>query len=396
MRICYLVADAGIPILGRKGCSTHVRETCRELASAGHEVTLFAANRGDDEYNLQGTDLRLIPPYARKWLGADLRMLLTARRMERALRLAFTRKPFDAVYERYSLYCRAGQSLARRFGRPRILEVNARLAMEQRARLHWPWLAQRCENRLLREADSLIVLTHPFKASLMTEMGLPDERIEVMPMAVDTNHFRPDVPARDLRGELGIRKDIVAGYIGTLTGWHGIDLFYDAARRLDAQGISCAIIIIGGDRLQVEEHRRRVAAEGLGDRLYFAGSVPYVETPSWINAMDVTLIASSTNTSSPTKLFEYHALGKPSVAPDLPPIREILTHGREGLLFAPGDVTGMVQCICQLIRHPEQRREMGARARARVVEEHSWEVNARRIVEMFEAMIEASRQAAAR
>ena len=44
MRIAYLCADFGIPILGHKGASVHVRELVTALTAEGHEVRVFSPN----------------------------------------------------------------------------------------------------------------------------------------------------------------------------------------------------------------------------------------------------------------------------------------------------------------------------------------------------------------
>ena len=391
MKICYLCPDHGIPVLGRKGCSTHVRETCRGLIEAGHEVTIVTPNRGDDDAVNNGFDFRIIPPYTRKCLGADLRLLLLNYRILSVLRSEFRLHPPDVIYERYALYAFAGRRLAREFNIPRILEVNAHLVDEQRDRLHFPWLAQRFEDHLLRVAQSVVVVSQPLKDSFVEKLKLEPEKVTVMHMAVDVNRFAPGAPARDLRQELGITAPVIAGYAGTLTKWHGIDMIHGVGRHFADQNIPCALVIIGGDKDQVAANRQRVRDSRLDDRIFFTGSVPYADVPGYLNAMDITFIPSSTQFASPTKLFEYQAMAKPSVAPALSPIRQVLTDGEEGLLFEPGDTAHMTQCLIRLVQDSDLRTAMGHKARQRVVASHSWEVNVNRIVEMYEKMLDSKR-----
>ena len=46
MKIVYVSADRGIPVLGNKGASMHIRELVNALAGVGHEVTDLSASRG--------------------------------------------------------------------------------------------------------------------------------------------------------------------------------------------------------------------------------------------------------------------------------------------------------------------------------------------------------------
>ena len=48
MRIAYLTADFGVPVLGTKGASAHVRGLVEALRSEGHDLFVLAANIGED------------------------------------------------------------------------------------------------------------------------------------------------------------------------------------------------------------------------------------------------------------------------------------------------------------------------------------------------------------
>lgn len=388
MKILYLVADHGIPVLGRKGCSTHVRETCRGLIEAGHEVTIVTPNRGEDESVDPGAKFILIPRLTQKWLGSDLRKFLCNRRVKRALREYLRDGLPDLIYERYSLYSTAGLALSREFNIPRILEVNAHLVEEQKDRMHFPWIAQRFENHLIGSAERVIVVSQPLKDSFLP-LGLTDEQIEVMPMAVDTKRFKPNIGPCAIRDLHGITSKTIAGYVGTLTGWHGIDMMYDVAHRFASEGVDCSLVVIGGDPRQVEGHRERVKQENLEGKLVFLGSIPYEDVPACIGAMDIAVITNSTEFASPTKLFEYQAMGKASVAPSLLPIRQAMDHEVEGLLFEPNSISELTESILRLHADPEMRVAMGLRARERVVKTRSWQINVERIIAMYEKMLDA-------
>jgi glycosyltransferase involved in cell wall biosynthesis len=78
----------------------------------------------------------------------------------------------------------------------------------------------------------------------------------------------------------------------------------------------------------------------------------------------------STNTSlrgrytSPLKLFEYMAMGKPVVAANLPAMRDVLQHGRNALLAEPGSPQSFAACIRDLIGNPPLGRALGEQARS--------------------------------
>jgi len=386
MRICYLCADHGIPVLGRKGCSTHVRETCRSLQEAGHEVFLVAASRGSDVAEHRNIEIVEVRPIALRWLGSDFRHWLYNRRLLRVMRRLVRQRTPDVLYERYSLYSTAGMHIARRFNLPRILEVNALLVEEQIHRIHFPQLATWVENRTVRSAPAVIVVSKPLRDAFVRR-GVDPGRITIMPMAVDVRRFHPDVEPADLRSRFHLNGKTIVGYTGTLTAWHGIDLLYDVAERFKALNENICIVVIGGDEGKIAGHRKRVLSRRLGDYLIFAGSVPYTEVPHYIAAVDIAVVPGSIEWASPAKLFEYQAMGKPAVAPRFVPVADILTDGREGYLFRPNDPDELTDRLLRLHRDAVERLAMGRRARQRVVEQHAWEHNTKRILEMFEKML---------
>jgi glycosyltransferase involved in cell wall biosynthesis len=84
--------------------------------------------------------------------------------------------------------------------------------------------------------------------------------------------------------------------------------------------------------------------------------------------------------ASPLKLFEYMALGCAIVAPDLPNIREVLTDGRDAVLFDPADPGAFRAALDRLCRDGALRDRLGAAA-SRTIDERgfTWADNARRV-----------------
>ncbi|HET9494840.1 MAG TPA: glycosyltransferase, partial [Chloroflexia bacterium] len=107
MRLAYVCADRGVPVFGKKGCSVHVQEVVRALLSRGVEVTLFAASLGGmPPAGLESVRVHRLPAPS----GDDrAQREASALAANADLALALSEDgPFDAVYERYSLWSYAG------------------------------------------------------------------------------------------------------------------------------------------------------------------------------------------------------------------------------------------------------------------------------------------------
>ena len=387
MKICYICADYGIPVMGRKGCSTHVRETCRALQQAGHEVFILSPNPGEDRSGNQDIEIIEIPPFRGKWMGSDMRYYLYNLRLKKAFNQIFKERKPDVIYERYSLYATAGLEISKQYNLPRILEINSFLVHEQKKRLHFPQKALRVENKLILSAEFIIVVSDPLRQAFI-DLGVKEEDITIMPMAVDVKTFHPGVEPNDLRERLGVEKGkTLVGYVGTLTGWHGIDMLYEIGKIIQNKNLPIEIAVIGGDKRKVENHRQKAKENKMDHILHFIGSVSYSEVPNYISSLDVTLISGSHEWASPTKLFEYQAMGKPSIAPRFIPVEEAMTHRKEGFLFNDKNASQVVEQIMELHDDPEMGKEMGKLAREKVIRTHSWECNTDRIIEVFDSML---------
>ncbi|HKQ52365.1 MAG TPA: glycosyltransferase, partial [Pyrinomonadaceae bacterium] len=91
---------------------------------------------------------------------------------------------------------------------------------------------------------------------------------------------------------------------------------------------------------------------------------------------------------SPTKLFEYMAMGKSIVASRLGQIGDVLAHEETALLVEPGDARQLSEAILRLVDAPELRERLGAAARREAVARHTWAHNARRVLDAYRSWAE--------
>src|SRR5262249_2755701 len=154
MRLLYLSADPGVPVLGHKGASVHLREMVAAFATAGASV-LVASPRVRPEGDELGAAAGLfeIAP-GRGEAGSSVAALWKAMIGEAAQVEEIARvNAVDAIYERLSLFGLSGVRAAHRLELPHVLEVNAPLCEEAlRFRtLPHPNEAYKAERRVCRE-----------------------------------------------------------------------------------------------------------------------------------------------------------------------------------------------------------------------------------------------------
>jgi glycosyltransferase involved in cell wall biosynthesis len=132
-------------------------------------------------------------------------------------------------------------------------------------------------------------------------------------------------------------------------------------------------------------------------RVIFTGAVGHEQVPALLDACDVLvsphvpMVDGSEFFGSPTKIFEYMAMGKSIVASNLGQIGEVLTDGETALLVEPGDAKQMSASIMRLAKSPELRERLGETARRMAVERHTWTRNAQTVLEAYSAWLEETK-----
>ncbi len=315
-------------------------------------------------------------------------------------RAALAGRPVAFVYQRYGLYNLTGLELASELGVPFVLEYNGSEVWISRnwgKPLRYERTARRIEDLLLRAAHLIVVVSRPLRDDLVGR-GIPEERILVNPNGVDPDRYSPAVDGTPVRRARGLEGKRVLGFIGTFGRWHGAEVLADAFGRLMArrpEWRSTVRLLMIGDGLTMGETRERLDRHGVRDLAVLTGLVPQEEGPAHLAACDVLVSPHVGNPDgtpffgSPTKVFEYMAMGKPIVASRLDQIGEILRHGETAWMYPPGDVDGLVAALDHLLSHESLGQSLGRAARHEVVERHTWREHTRRIVERLQSRLRA-------
>jgi glycosyltransferase involved in cell wall biosynthesis len=233
-----------------------------------------------------------------------------------------------------------------------------------RARERWvqPWL-RRLDRTALRRSAGVISLTEHFRSQLDREGWRPADRVSVIPDAFDEERFRP-AERGDARARLGLAADERLIVYSGLTFVHrGVDRLLEAFARIRAQApdVRLALVGRGPDEAPVErELARRLA---LDSALVWAGRRPQDDVIPYLQAADVLVMPDTVRevSGSPLKLFEYMAVGRAIVLPEIQALAEILPRS-VGYYFARGDTQALADALQRALDDPDRpRRERAAR-----------------------------------
>src|SRR5574341_151726 len=406
MKILYLCPDLGIPALGRKGASVHVRSMVSALTKAGHSVILAASLLNKSPWEEPApTNARLLSLAPKEnvlesvWalkafnetvgvensLPGELRRILHNQDLVTRLKhqAVFEKDPPDFIYERASIYATAGISLAQELKRPILIELNAPLAIEQSAyrATSLGELAAQAELWMLSRADAVLTVSSALKEYVVS-LGIEPRQVYSMPNCVDPSCFKPKPRNSEIRAQWGLQDEPVLGFVGGLRPWHGVEVLPALLDRLRQQHNNLHLVIVGNGPLQ-NKLECDLRNRGLMQRAVFTGSVSHEQVAEIIPQFDVALAPypqlEHSFYFSPLKIFEYMACGVPLVASEMGQIGEVVRNGETGLLYPPGDLDALTTACDRLLRDSNLRRQIGQAASREIHSHYTWNHNAARV-----------------
>ena len=395
MRILYF-ADIRFPLERANGIQT--METCHALAERGHTVHLVVKpdthSPARDPFEFYGLPATrgLIIEHANAPKGAGL--IARVGYMSFVFGRAFGRGRADVIITR-DLGVAAALLKMPASTRARLVYESHGYAPEVAAALpqliatatapgaaKLKRLAER-EAAVWRGADGYITITRALAGELERRFG-SREKLAVIPDGVRTSTTAPTQPPAT--------SAPVAGYAGHLYAWKGVDLLLHAIAAVPGvRGL-----IVGGHSAEPDLARVKALAESLRitDRVTFTGLVPRSSVPGHLAQATMLVLpnpasAISTHFTSPLKLFEYMAAGRPIIASDLPAIREVLRDGENALLVEPGIADAIARAIRRLADDPQLAGRL-ARSAATDAAAYTWSRRAERIEDLLKELVPAA------
>jgi glycosyltransferase involved in cell wall biosynthesis len=217
-------------------------------------------------------------------------------------------------------------------------------------------------------ADRLLVVEARL-AERIVDLGVPAERVEVVPMGVDERLFAPQDRAA-ARKELGLGAgERIVLTVGRPTEQKGIDVLDAASGRLD--GVRCVFVgPVGRPLAHVEQ----------------IGSLSPDQVARWMAACDVYCLPSREE-GMPVSVMEALASGRPVVASAVGGIPDQLAEGRTGHLVPPGDPAALADALRVALDATWSEVEL-----RRASERFWWSAVAPRIEDVYERVLRAPRR----
>jgi PEP-CTERM/exosortase A-associated glycosyltransferase len=251
-------------------------------------------------------------------------------------------------------------------------------------------LTRAIENYVLHRADAITTICEGLRSDIVAR-GIPGAKVTVIPNAVDSSQFGAAAPSDGMLADsLGLNGHLVLGFIGSFYAYEGLALLIRALPRMLAAVPSLQLLLVGGGQ-QEDQLRALVVELGLEDKVKFAGRVPHQQIATYYGLIDILvyprLPMRLTELVTPLKPLEGMAHGRLIVASDVGGHREMIEHGKTGMLFEAGNAGALADQVILLIRQVQSWPRLRRQAKAYVARERNWGVSVARYRDIYQRLI---------
>jgi len=229
------------------------------------------------------------------------------------------------------------------------------------------WLAKSLYNKCV-----LILVPNKEVEDLLVQVGITSRKAPLQ-LGVDTEVFTPPKSRSVAKWKVGIKPTAkVIGFSGRIGREKDLPTLYKAFKAVRKTHPNTVLVIVGGG-IETEAYAHDPDVMMVG---------PRDDVQRWLQAMDVFVLPSLTETSS-LATMEAMAVGLPVVVTPVGSIREYVIDGENGLIFPRRDVGALAERLEMLLSSSELRARLGRRARQTILERHRWELVAEQAAEFL-------------
>jgi glycosyltransferase involved in cell wall biosynthesis len=225
------------------------------------------------------------------------------------------------------------------------------------------------ERQYLASVDGLICSSQATLEAVRGLMGHGKPNIVAHPGG---DHFPAAITPEQISARALAPGPLEIMFLGNLIPRKGLHILLSALQKLPPQ--DWRLTVVGSltmDPAYVRAIHRQMAQEGLGDRVALLGALVDEELARCLARSHLLAVPSSYEGFGIVYL-EGMGFGLPAIASTAGGAREIISHGQDGFLVAPGDAAGLAGCVSRLARDRQLLRAMSLAARARYQAHPTW------------------------
>jgi glycosyltransferase involved in cell wall biosynthesis len=365
---------------GRGGDAVQIIDMAEALKNVGHTVEVVGPTR------LRPYEFRSQSSYLRSWLrrlpwwcrdfielGLQVRLLLQTRNIIHQF------QP-DIIWHRAGIYDFVGVRLAKAAKCPLIVHLDAPFPAERAFRHegYFHKLHRCCIKRLGRSATIISTVSHTSR-TYYTGLGIAPEKIHVIHNGISDKLLNRGKELCLKHPPFSHAPPLVLGFAGSLSRWHRVDLLLTALHQLNVNYPGRFRLQITGQGEEYASLRSLEKQLNLEGQVDWLGPMLHEKAFEQIAQSDIAVLPSTLPTGAPMKLFEYAALARPTIAPDLPNLRDLFS--ADEICFLPTSTSEeLAEAVLRLSEKPDLARRLGQKAQERI-HQYTWERITKQLLE---------------
>lgn len=247
------------------------------------------------------------------------------------------------------------------------------------------WVMGVLEWASYRSAHRLIGLS-PGIAEGIAKRCVKPENITMIPNGCDLDLFSDS--AAPWRPDGVEESDLMAVFTGAHGMANGLDAVLNAVGVLKQRGRNDIKLVLIGDGKLKPELQKRATTEAL-DNVIFCDPVPKMKLTGLMASADVGMqilanVPAFYYGTSPNKFFDYLAAGLPVLNNYAGWLADLIQEHQCGYVIAPDDPEAFADALIRAAEDPEERKRMGANARALAEKQFDRDLLAKQFVEWLE------------
>lgn len=384
MKILYYSPHPALGLNDQAGYGTHMREMIHAFQQLGHEVLPVIMGGTEPTAatpaaSAGGVKKALKPfvPHGLWETAKDVSLLRFDRYAQQQLEAQIAAFKPDMIYERANYLQLSGVNAAQKWGIKHVLEVNSPYVEERQTLQGKSWLMNKAvkAEQMQVEKSNLVCCVSSALEEYLKKRSKSKYNFIVTPNAINENTYK-NYKKDDIENLDKENNDVVFGFVGSFFAWHGIDLMILAFKGLVNQYPNIRLLIVGDGAIRADLEQLAQDCPGVT----FTGQVPHGQVFSYIDMMDVAIMANSNWYGSPVKIFEYGAMGKAIIAPDNIPVKDVMVPDIDGILVQP-NVESLRSAMEFYIKNPDRRAQMAVHFQQKVLTQHTWQQTAQQILD---------------
>ncbi len=188
-------------------------------------------------------------------------------------------------------------------------------------------------------------------------------------------------PTGLIRDEIN-KQGIILLYCGNLEEYQGIDLLVDSFPYAAKVDPSVQLVIIGGEKQDIDFYSQKADSLGIGDNVHFLGPKPFDRLDEYLADADILVAPRIKGVNTPMKIFPYMHSGKPVLLTKLYTHTQIVTDN-EACLANPNP-KDFGKAILDLATDPELRQRLGTNGKLFVEKNHVYSAHKKRVDELYD------------